>query len=97
VVLALKTGAPIVPIVFHGARERLPWRAVCVRPGRITARLCRAIHTRGLTYADRDAVIAQLAEVAQRELARVPAERHEANSSDAKHGIELQANRALNW
>ena len=97
VVLALKTGAPIVPIVFHGARERLPRGAVCVRSGRITARLCRAIHTKGLTYADRDAVIAQLAEVAQRELARVPAERHEANSSDAKHGIELQANRALNW
>src|SRR5262252_6304168 len=55
VVLALRTGAPIVPIAFHGARERLPYGALCVRSGRITARFCRPIETKGLSYADRDA------------------------------------------
>jgi len=68
VVLALRTGAPIVPIAFHGARERLPYGALCVRSGRITARFCRPIETKGLSYADRDAVVARLAEVAQSEL-----------------------------
>jgi 1-acyl-sn-glycerol-3-phosphate acyltransferase len=70
VVLALRTGAPIVPIAFHGARERLPYGALCVRSGSITTRFCRPIETRGLSYADRDALVARLAEVAQRELAR---------------------------
>jgi len=69
-VLALRTGAPLVPFVLHGARERLPWGAVSVRSGRITAHFCRAIETKGLGYADRDALVARLAEVADRELAR---------------------------
>ena len=48
--------------------SRLPKEAFFVRSGRITARFCRRIETKGLSYADRDAVVARLAEVAQREL-----------------------------
>jgi hypothetical protein len=44
---------------------------VSVRSGRITARFCRAIETRGLGYADRDALVDRLVQVAQREPARV--------------------------
>jgi len=66
----LRTGAPLVPFVLHGARERLPWGAVSVRSDRITGRFCRAIETRGLGYADRDALVARFVQVAQRELPR---------------------------
>jgi len=69
-VLALRTRAPLVPFVLHGAHERLPWGAVSIRSGRITARVCRAIETKGLGYADRDALVARFGQVAQRELAR---------------------------
>ena len=48
--------------------SRLPYGVLCVRSGRITSRFCRSIETKGLSYADRDAVVARLAEVAQREL-----------------------------
>jgi 1-acyl-sn-glycerol-3-phosphate acyltransferase len=68
VVLALRTGAPLLPLVFHGARERLPWGSFFVRPGPVTARLCRAIETRGLGYEHRDALVAQLEEIARRQL-----------------------------
>src|SRR5262249_23658877 len=59
-----------------------PWGAPLARPGpppppplpRLPPRLCAPIQTKGLSYADRDALIARLLGVAQRELARVPGE-----------------------
>lgn len=66
--LAIATGAPIVPVVVHGARAALPYGEWRVRPGRVRARLCAAIPTAGLTEADRHALLARLRAVAEREL-----------------------------
>lgn len=59
-VLAIQSGATVVPMVFRGAREVLPpgeWR---MRPGEVTIELLPALRTRGLTYEDRDALVERL-------------------------------------
>lgn len=68
-VMAIEAQATILPYMTIGAHERLPvgeWR---VRPGRVDAILLEAIPTRGLTYDDRDALLARLRALAERELA----------------------------
>ncbi|NMO20866.1 1-acyl-sn-glycerol-3-phosphate acyltransferase [Pyxidicoccus fallax] len=64
-VLAIQSGATVIPMVFRGAREVLPpgeWR---MRPGDVTIELLPAISTRGMTYEDRDALIEQLRALAE--------------------------------
>lgn len=64
-VLAIQSGATIIPMVFRGMREVLPpgeWR---VRPGATTIELLPAIPTRGLRYEDRDALVEQLRALAE--------------------------------
>jgi len=64
-VLAIQSGATIVPMRFHGARDVLPpgeWR---VRPGPVTVELLPAIETTGLRYEDRDALVARLRALAE--------------------------------
>ncbi|NTX12814.1 1-acyl-sn-glycerol-3-phosphate acyltransferase [Myxococcus sp. CA056] len=64
-VLAIRSGATIVPMVFHGARAVLPvgeWR---VRPGRVRVELLPAMETRGLRYEDRDVLLQRLRELAE--------------------------------
>lgn len=68
-VLAIETGATIVPFLLRGARERLPYGEWRVRPGAVSVVLCDAIPTAGLTYADRDALTARLRALAEKELA----------------------------
>lgn len=73
VVLALQAQATIVPFVTRGIRERLPpgeWR---VRPGSAEVHFLEAIPTKGLTYDDRDALVARLRDIAVRELGRAVA------------------------
>jgi 1-acyl-sn-glycerol-3-phosphate acyltransferase len=68
VVMALEARARIVPVVFHGAHDRLPvgeWR---VRPGRVKVTLCEPIATDGLGYDDRDHLVERLRQVAEQEL-----------------------------
>jgi 1-acyl-sn-glycerol-3-phosphate acyltransferase len=69
VVMALRSQATIIPMIFHGSREVMPrgeWR---VRPGHIELHLLKAIPTRGMTYDDRDAVLEKLHRLAECELA----------------------------
>ncbi|MEQ8280539.1 MAG: lysophospholipid acyltransferase family protein [Deltaproteobacteria bacterium] len=67
-VMAIRAQATVVPFVTFGARERMPYGSWRVRPGSIHGILCEAIPTRGMTYADRDALTAQLRSVAETEL-----------------------------
>jgi 1-acyl-sn-glycerol-3-phosphate acyltransferase len=73
VVLALETGATIVPMILHGARDRLPYGEWRVRPGTVNVTLGRTIPTRGLTYADRDDIVGRLKAFAEGELSAHPA------------------------
>ena len=72
-VLAIQSGATLVPLVFRGAREALPpgeWR---VRPQRVTIELLPAIETTGLRYEDRDALVERLRALAEAQgLGRLP-------------------------
>ena len=66
IVMALRSHATIVPLAVQGAREILPrgdWR---LRPGRIEVHLLQAIPTMGLTFEDREAVLARLRGLAER-------------------------------
>jgi 1-acyl-sn-glycerol-3-phosphate acyltransferase len=68
VLMAITTSARLVPVTFHGARERLPvgeWR---VRPGAVHVVFHAPIPTLGRSYADRDALVAELRALAEREL-----------------------------
>ena len=64
-VLAIKAGATILPFVYHGARSVYPpgtWR---VKPGTIEVEICQPIETKGLSYDDRNEVVAKLLEIAR--------------------------------
>ncbi|MEZ4382160.1 MAG: lysophospholipid acyltransferase family protein [Nannocystaceae bacterium] len=67
-VMAIESGATIVPIVLRGTRERLPFGAWRVRPGPVEVTYLEAIETRGLTYDDRDALTERLRALARAEL-----------------------------
>jgi 1-acyl-sn-glycerol-3-phosphate acyltransferase len=66
--LALAAGAPLVPIVIHGARERLPLGQWRVRPGRVRVVLHEPIPTVGLSDDDVASLVARLRALAEREL-----------------------------
>lgn len=68
VVMAIESGATLVPVVVRGARECLPFGAWRVRPGRIEVDYLEAIETRGLTYDDRNVLLALLRTLAEAEL-----------------------------
>jgi 1-acyl-sn-glycerol-3-phosphate acyltransferase len=59
-VLAIAAQADIVPFVVHGADRVWPYGEWRVRPGTIEIELLAPIVTRGMTYADRDALVAEL-------------------------------------
>jgi len=70
-VLAIAAGAPVVPVVVHGAQAVMPKGAWRIRPGTIEIHILEPIPTVGLTYDDRDAlslaVRARMAELLERE------------------------------
>lgn len=68
VVLALSTQAQIVPVVFQGARETLPYGSWRPTPGRVRVVFCEAISTTGLTLEDRNELVSRLHEIAKAEL-----------------------------
>jgi 1-acyl-sn-glycerol-3-phosphate acyltransferase len=68
VLLGLRTGAPLQPLIFHGARERLPRGSFLVRPGSVRVKKCRRLDTRALSLEHRHELVEQLTQLAQREL-----------------------------
>ncbi len=50
--IAIRAGAPVVPVVFHGGHHRMALGSVRARPGTIRIRIGDAIPTNGLTEDD---------------------------------------------
>ncbi len=59
-VLAIASGAPIVPTVIHGAREVMPRGSFRIRPGDIHVHFLEPIPTAGLSYDDRGALMTRV-------------------------------------
>jgi 1-acyl-sn-glycerol-3-phosphate acyltransferase len=57
-VLAVAAGVPIVPMITHGTMETIRKHEITVRPGRVDVHLLEPIPTAGLTYEDRDELMA---------------------------------------
>lgn len=55
-VLAIHSGAPIVPVIVHGTIAVNPRGSLRAKPGVVHVHLLAPIPTVGLTYADRDAL-----------------------------------------
>jgi 1-acyl-sn-glycerol-3-phosphate acyltransferase len=52
--IAIKTGAPILPMAICGMREKLPMGSIHIRSGRVALRVGAPIPTAGMKPADRD-------------------------------------------
>jgi 1-acyl-sn-glycerol-3-phosphate acyltransferase len=70
-VLAIRGGAPVVPVAIIGARAAMPKGSRFIRPGTIRVRVGPPIETAGLTFDDRD----RLMETTRREIERLRAGR----------------------
>lgn len=56
-VLAIAAGAPVVPTLIYGSRERLPKGSLHARAGEIHLHFLEPVPTAGLTYEDRGKVM----------------------------------------
>ena len=61
-VLAIAADVPVVPVRIDGTFEMLPPNSLTFRPGRTRVRIGTAISTHGMTYEDRDALMARCRE-----------------------------------
>lgn len=59
-VLAIASGATIVPVVIHGAHDVLPRGGSLVRPRQVNVHLLEPVSVAGLDYAARDRVAAEV-------------------------------------
>jgi 1-acyl-sn-glycerol-3-phosphate acyltransferase len=57
-VLAISAQVPIIPVVIHGTREVMPAGQWLVHPGDVNVHFLDPIATAGMTYADRDRLVA---------------------------------------
>lgn len=58
--IAIKSGAPAVPLALAGMREKLPMGSIHLRGGRVTLRIGRPIVTAGMKLHDREALTGRL-------------------------------------
>lgn len=56
-IMAIKAGAPIVPVAISGARAAMRKGSFVIRPVTVTVRLGRPVETAGMTLDDRDRII----------------------------------------
>ncbi len=59
-VLAISAGVPIIPVVIMGTREVMARGSYIVRPNRVHLHFLEPIPTAGLTYQDRERLVAQV-------------------------------------
>ena len=59
-IMAIKSGAPIVPVAIQGGREAMQKGSAIVRPVRISIRVGQPIETAGISLDDRDQLIARV-------------------------------------
>jgi 1-acyl-sn-glycerol-3-phosphate acyltransferase len=60
--IAIKSGAPVVPMAINGMRELLPMGSVHIRSGKVLLRIGKPISTKDLKLSDREALTARLYE-----------------------------------
>jgi 1-acyl-sn-glycerol-3-phosphate acyltransferase len=72
-IMAIEAQAPIVPVAVHGGRDAMRKGSAFVRPVTVSVRVGPCIPTRGLTMADRDALIARVRSEIQTMLSPSPA------------------------
>jgi 1-acyl-sn-glycerol-3-phosphate acyltransferase len=61
--LAIRSGAPIVPISIIGARDIMPKRSLKIRPGNVTLVIGKPIDVKGYTIEDRHELIEKVRNV----------------------------------
>jgi 1-acyl-sn-glycerol-3-phosphate acyltransferase len=59
-IMAIKAGAPVVPVAIKGARDALRKGSLVIRPVTVTVRIGAPVETAGLTLDDRDRVIQEV-------------------------------------
>jgi 1-acyl-sn-glycerol-3-phosphate acyltransferase len=57
---AVEAGSRVVPVVVHGTRSLMPRHGYGLRPGHVRVSILDPVDAGGYSYADRDAVIAQV-------------------------------------
>jgi len=68
--IAIRAGAPIVPLTLVGTHDVLPMHSYIVRPGRVTLRILPPIETAALTLKDRGRLTEQLHDLIGNQLPR---------------------------
>lgn len=59
-VAAIEAGSRVVPLAVHGTHTLLPARGYAVRPGRVRVSVLDPVEAGGYSYADRDAIVAEV-------------------------------------
>jgi 1-acyl-sn-glycerol-3-phosphate acyltransferase len=59
-IMALKGQAPIVPVAIQGTRDAMKKGSLIIRPVRVTVSFGRPIETSGISFDDRDALVARV-------------------------------------
>jgi 1-acyl-sn-glycerol-3-phosphate acyltransferase len=59
-VLAIQAGVPIIPVLIMGTREVMPRGQWLVNPGIVNLHFMEPIPTEGMTFADRERLVAQV-------------------------------------
>ena len=59
-IMALKGQAPIVPVAIQGTRDAMKKGSLIIRPVRVTVSFGRPIETSGISFEDRDALVARV-------------------------------------
>jgi 1-acyl-sn-glycerol-3-phosphate acyltransferase len=70
-VMAIKAGAPIVPVVISGGRAAMRKGSPLIYPAEVTVRFCAPVPTSGATLDDRDRVIADVRTAIESNCARL--------------------------
>lgn len=68
--IAIRAGAPVVPLAIVGTREVLPYGSAVVQPGLVTLRILKPIDTRQRTLKNRGALTQELRGLIVNELER---------------------------
>jgi 1-acyl-sn-glycerol-3-phosphate acyltransferase len=71
-IMAIKSGAPIVPVAIEGGREAMQRGSAIVRPVRISIRIGAPIETAGVALEDRDVLIERVRQAIKSLLAEGP-------------------------
>jgi 1-acyl-sn-glycerol-3-phosphate acyltransferase len=70
--MAIKAGAPIVPVAVQGGREAMHKGSAIIRPVTVSVRVGQPIETAGVSLDDRDALIVRVRAAIEQLVAQGP-------------------------